>query len=278
MTDALIADPVFLVTFAAVLLGTGLIAGVLAGLLGVGGGIVIVPVLFNLFPLLGIDEAVRMHLAVGTSLATIIPTSIMSMRAHHKKGAVDWDLLKSWAPAIAVGVLVGAVLGASAKGWVLTAVFAVVAIIVSVNMAFRKEGMVVSDRLPGGFVKHAIATVIGFFSVMMGIGGGTLSVPILSAFNYPIRRAVGTASAIGLIIALPGTISFITSGLEAANLPPFSLGYANGIGFALIVPATMIAAPWGAKIAHAIEPAMLRKAFALFLFLTSARMFWSLLG
>jgi len=278
MIDSLIADPVFLITFAAVLLGTGLVAGVLAGLLGVGGGIVIVPVLFNLFPLLGIDEAVRMHLAVGTSLATIIPTSIMSMRAHHKKGAVDWDLLKSWAPAIAVGVLVGAVLGASAKGWVLTAVFAVVAIIVSVNMAFRKEGMIVSDRLPGGIIKHVIATVIGFFSVMMGIGGGTLSVPILSAFNYPIRRAVGTASAIGLIIALPGTIGFITSGLGAANLPPFSLGFANGIGFALIVPATMIAAPWGAKIAHAIEPAMLRKAFALFLFLTSARMFWSLLG
>ena len=278
MLDTLISDPVFLLTFAAVLLGTGLVAGVLAGLLGVGGGIVIVPVLFNLFPLLGIDEAVRMHLAVGTSLATIIPTSIMSMRAHHKKGAVDWALLKSWAPAIAVGVLAGTVLGAYAKGWALTAVFASVAVLVSVNMAFRKEGMTVADQLPGGIVKQAMGAVIGLFSVMMGIGGGTLSVPTLSAFNYPIRRAVGTASAIGLIIAVPGTIGFIASGMGTPNLPPFSLGYANLIGFALIVPATMTSAPWGAKIAHAIQPAMLRKAFALFLFLTSARMFWSLFG
>lgn len=278
MLENLTADPAFLVAFAAVLLGTGLAAGVLAGLLGVGGGIVIVPVLFNLFPLLGIDEAVRMHLAVGTSLATIIPTSIMSMRAHHAKGAVDWALLKSWAVAIAVGVLAGTVLGAYAKGWVLTAVFGAVAILVSVNMGLAKEGMKLSDHLPTGLAKQAIAGVIGLFSVMMGIGGGTLSVPILSAFNYPIRRAVGTASAIGLIIAVPGTIGFISSGLGAENLPPFSLGYANLVGFALIVPATMVAAPWGAKIAHAIQPALLRKAFALFLFLTSIRMFWSLLG
>ncbi len=278
MLENLIADPVFLVTFAAVLLGTGLVAGVLAGLLGVGGGIVIVPVLFNLFPLLGIDEAVRMHLAVGTSLATIIPTSIMSMRAHHGKGAVDWALFRSWAPAIALGVLAGTILGASAKGWVLTAVFGSVAILVSVNMAFRREGMIVAEHLPGGLFRQAIASVIGLFSVMMGIGGGTLSVPILSAFNYPIRRAVGTASAIGLLIALPGTIGFIVSGMDAANLPPFSFGYANLVGFALIVPATMMSAPWGAKIAHAIEPSLLRKAFALFLFLTAIRMFWSLLG
>jgi len=278
MPNILTADPVFLVLFAGVLLGTGLAAGVLAGLLGVGGGIVIVPVLFNLFPLLGIDDAVRMHLAVGTSLATIIPTSIMSMRAHHKKAAVDWSLLKSWAPAIAVGVLAGTVLGAHAKGWALTAVFATVAVLVSLNMAFRKEGMIVAERLPRGMIKQAMGAVIGLFSVMMGIGGGTLTVPTLSAFNYPIRRAVGSASAIGLIIAVPGTIGFITSGLGVANLPPFSLGYANVIGFALIVPATMTAAPWGAKIAHAIQPAILRKAFALFLFLTSARMFWSLLG
>lgn len=266
----------FLAAFAAVLLGTGLVAGVLAGLLGVGGGIVIVPVLFNLFPYLGIDESIRMHLAVGTSLATIIPTSIMSMRAHNKKGAVDWDLLKSWAVAIAVGVLVGTFLGAWAKGWVLTAVFGAVAILVSINMAFRKEGMTVADQLPGGIVRQAIAAIIGMFSVMMGIGGGTLTVPILTAVSYPIRRAVGTASAIGLIIAVPGTIGFIASGLTAANLPPYSFGYANGIGFALIVPATMLAAPWGAKIAHAIKPEWLRKAFALFLFLTALRMFYSL--
>lgn len=276
MIEGMTADPVFLAAFAAVLLGTGLAAGILAGLLGVGGGIVIVPVLFNLFPLLGIDEAVRMHLAVGTSLATIIPTSIMSMRAHHGRGAVDWDLLKSWALAIACGVVAGTVLGAWAKGSVLTAVFGTVAIVVSANMALRKEGMTVADHLPVGAARQAIAAGIGLFSVMMGIGGGTLTVPILSAFSYPIRRAVGTASAIGLIIAVPGTIGFIASGVGVSGLPPFSLGYANLIGFALIVPATMLAAPWGAKIAHTIKPDALRKAFALFLFLTALRMFWSL--
>lgn len=276
MIEGATADPVFLAAFAAVLLGTGLAAGLLAGLLGVGGGIVIVPVLFNLFPLLGIDEAVRMHLAVGTSLATIIPTSIVSMRAHHARGAVDWGLLKSWALAMACGVAAGTVLGAWAKGWVLTVVFATVAVVVSVNMALRKEGMTVADGLPTGWVRQAIGAGIGLFSVMMGIGGGTLTVPILSAVSYPIRRAVGTASAIGLIIAVPGTIGFIASGAGVVGLPPFSLGYANLIGFALIVPATMLAAPWGAKIAHAIRPEWLRKAFALFLFLTALRMFWSL--
>lgn len=277
MPENLIASPEFLLAFAGVLALAGLAAGVLAGLLGVGGGIVIVPVLFVLFPFLGIEEGLRMHLAVGTSLATIIPTSIMSMRAHHARGAVDWALLKSWAVAIAVGVLAGTALGAYANGWVLTAVFAVVAVVVAINMAFRKDGMVLAQTLPDGVARQTMGAVIGLFSVMMGIGGGTLTVPLLSAFNVPMRRAVGTASAIGLIIAVPGTLGFIVSGLDVAGLPPFSLGYANLAGFALIVPATMIAAPWGARIAHAIDPVLLRRAFALFLFLASLRMFWSLL-
>jgi len=161
------------------------------------------------------------------------------------------------------------------KGEVLTLIFAVVAILVAINMAFRKEGMVLSGALPTGIARHALALVVGTFSVVMGIGGGTLSVPILTAFNYPIRRAVGTASAIGLIIALPGSISFILSGLGNANLPPASLGYANLAGFALIVPATMLMAPVGVKLAHTINPKNLRKAFAFFLLLTSLRMFYS---
>jgi uncharacterized membrane protein YfcA len=248
------------------LLGTGVIAGLLAGLLGVGGGIVIVPVLFQMFSFLDIDPSVRMHLAVGTSLATIIPTSIVSARAHHRRGAVDIDLLKSWGPAVLIGVLIGTAIGGYVKGQVLTGVFAVVALAVAANMAFRPEGSTVSDHLPGGVWKHAIGVVIGVFSAMMGIGGGTLSVPILGAFSYPIRRAVGTAAAIGLIIGVPGAAGFVFAGL----------GYVNLIGFALIVPTTMVAAPFGAKIAHTINPGVLRKAFALFLFLTSLRMIYGL--
>ncbi len=271
------ADPQFLILFSGLLLLTGIIAGVLAGLLGVGGGIVIVPVLFNIFLFLGIDETIRMHLAVGTSLATIIPTSIMSARAHYKRGGIDVDLLKSWVPAIFLGVLAGTYFGGNARGEVLTIVFAVVALIVAANMAYRKEGMTIADALPGGIKRFLMGIGVGGFSVMMGIGGGTLTVPLLTAFNYPIRRAVGTASALGFVIGVPGAIGFILSGWNAANLPPASLGYANLIGFALIVPATMLMAPVGARIAHTINPRTLRLAFGFFLFVTSVRMFLSLI-
>lgn len=275
MIETIAADPVFFASFAAALVFTGAIAGVLAGLLGVGGGIVIVPVLFLLFPFVGVESSVLMHLAVGTSLATIIPTSIISARSHHKLGGVDFELLKSWAPLIFIGVLFGSFVGAVVKGEVLTLIFAIVAIIVAVNMAFRKEGMTLADELPTGIIRHSLGLLVGSFSVVMGIGGGTLSVPILTVFNYPIRRAVGTASAIGLIIALPGAISFILSGLGNPDLPIGSVGYANFIGFALIVPSTMLMAPIGAKIAHSINPARLRLAFSFFLLLTSLRMFYS---
>lgn len=265
-----------LLPLALAMLATGVVAGILAGLLGVGGGIVIVPVLFNLFDLLGIDPAVRMHLAVGTSLATIIPTSISSARAHHRRGSVDVELLKSWGATIFIGVLLGTAVASFVEGDVLTAVFGILALAVSYNMAFKKDGWSVTDHLPTGIVKHLIALFIGGFSAMMGIGGGTFSVPVLSACNYPIRKAVGTASAIGLIIAIPGATGFILSGLGNPDLPVGSFGYANLIGFALIVPATILSAPLGAKIAHTISTGWLRKAFAIFLFLTALRMLYSL--
>ncbi len=201
-------DAYQMASLAAASLATGVFAGVTAGLLGVGGGIVIVPVLFYAFGLLGIDENVRMHLAVGTSLATIIPTSIVSAKAHRRRDAVDIPLLKSWAPAIFCGVLAGTAIAGTVRGAVLTAVFAAVAMLVAAHMAFRPEGAHVRETLPTGWAKLATGASIGAFSAMMGIGGGTLSVPILSACNYPIRRAVGTASAIGLIIAVPGTVGF----------------------------------------------------------------------
>lgn len=273
----LLNDPGWAVAFAAGLLVAGAVAGVLAGLLGVGGGIVVVPVLFHVFTALGIPEAVKMHLAVGTSLATIIPTSIVSARAHRKRGGVDVALLRLWGPWVLLGVLGGATLANAAKGATLTAVFAVVALAVAANMAFRPEGRALAAGLPGASAQRAIAVVIGGFSALMGIGGGTLGVPVLSAFGYPIRRAVGTAAAIGLIVSVPGAAGFVWAGLGAPGLPPGSLGYVNLVGVALIVPTTMLAAPLGAHLAHSIGTAGLRKAFALFLFLTSLRMlasFW----
>jgi uncharacterized membrane protein YfcA len=264
----------WLLALAAALAGTGVLAGVMAGLLGVGGGIVIVPVLFHVFGVLGIDESVRMHMAVGTSLSTIIPTSIVSTRSHYRRGAVDIALLKAWALAIFAGVAVGTAIGGSVKGSVLTLVFAVVALAVAAHMAFRQEGHHFRDTLPTGAAKAAIGATIGCISAMMGIGGGTLTVPTLSACSYPIRRAVGTAAAIGLIISIPGTIGFTLAGLGVADRPPASFGYVSLIGFALLTPTTMLAAPWGAKLAHTIPPQALRWAFAVFLALTSARMIY----
>lgn len=275
MLDTIAADPTFYLSFAAALLVTGAIAGILAGLLGVGGGIVIVPVLFLLFPLLGVDPLVVMHLAVGTSLATIIPTSIISARSHHKRGGVDVALLKSWGPTIFIGVLIGGAFAAVVKGEVLTIIFAFIITFVAIKMIRRKEGVTLGDHLPTNYLRYVYGLIIGGFSVIMGIGGGTFSVTILTAYGYPIRRAVGTASAIGLIIALPGSITFILSGLGNPALPAGSLGYANLAGFALIVPTTMLMAPVGAKIAHTINPSILTKVFALFLLVTALRMFYS---
>lgn len=262
-------------TLVLVLATAGALAGVIAGLLGVGGGIVIVPVLYYLLPAAEVPEDLRMHVAVATSLATIIATSIVSARSHYRRGGVDVPLLTALAPSVAIGVIAGVVLGGSASGAALTAVFAVVALAVAVHMAFF-QGHALRDALPGRPWRDAIGLLIGAISVVMGIGGGTLSVPTLTLFGVPIRRAVGTAAAIGLIIAVPGAIGFAVAGWGAAGLPPGSLGYVNLIGFALVAPLSMSLAPLGAKLAHTIPRIWLSRAFALFLAITGVRMLASL--
>lgn len=273
MTDALAAlDLTHVLLFSLSLLATGAIAGFVAGLLGVGGGIVIVPVLFYVFTLLGIDEEVKMHVAVGTSLSTIIATSAMSVRAHWRRGAVDVPMLKRWSIAVFLGVVAGTMLATYVKGPVLTGVFAVVAFFVSIHMGLGKPHWRIADHLPGGIVEQAIAAMIGCVSAMMGIGGGTLSVPTLSLFGYPIHRAVGTAAAIGFVIGLPGTVGFVLGGLGVPDRPPFSFGYVSLVGLALILPTSMLLAPYGAHAAHALPKEKLKRAFALFLFITSLNM------
>lgn len=267
----------WLMSLAAALIVTGMVAGVMAGLLGVGGGIVIVPVLYHLFTLLGIDEAVRMHIAVGTSLATIVPTSIISSRSHYNKGSLNTALLKQLVPGVIIGVLIGTALTGFISGMALTSVFAVVALIVAFNMTFKKDGGYLAERLPGRFGTGLIGTSIGALSAMMGIGGGTLSVPVLSAFKTPMHTAVGTGAALGVVISIPATIGFLINGMGMEGRPPMSVGYINLIGFALIVPVTMVVAPVGARLAHRINANLLRKLFALFLGATSLRMFYSLL-
>ena len=259
------------------LLVTGIVAGVLAGLLGVGGGIVIVPVLFHMFTLLDIDPAVKMHLAVGTSLATIVPTSIMSARAHARRGSLDRALLRTLGPALLVGVFIGSLLSGVLHGGVLTAIFASVALLVAAHMAFARQDFVLADGLPRAPWRQLLGAAIGGLSTLMGIGGGTLSVPILSMLKYPIHRAVGTAAAIGVIISIPGAIALLVAGLGVPERPPGSIGYINLFGVALIVPMTTLMAPLGARLAHATDARRLKQMFALFLFLTALRMYYGLL-
>lgn len=266
---------------AALAVGLGLssiVAGLLAGLLGVGGGIVIVPVLFWLFTLTDFDDDLAMHMAVATSLATIIFTSISSMRAHHKKGAVDASLLKRWTPGIALGALTGGILARFIEPDMLTAIFGVIALAVAVNMAIPKT-LVIAESLPASrVVQVAISYVIGFFSALMGIGGGTLSVPTLSAFSFPIHRAVGTAAAFGLVIALPAVAGFIYAGWDVPDRPPFSLGYVNLAAALIILPFTTFFAPYGARLAHSLDARWVKRAFAIFLAITAVRMLLSAFG
>lgn len=268
----------FLVLFVTGLLATGAISGVLAGLLGVGGGIVVVPVLFLLTGFLGFPAELAMPMAVGTSLATIIPTSVSSARAHHKRGSMDADLLKIWAPFVFFGALLGGVLASFVSGAFLTLFFGGVALVVAINLALPKT-VVVADDLPrGAIARSAVPAGIGLFSALMGIGGGTLSVPILSAFSYPVHRAIGTAAAMGLVIAVPAVCGFIWAGWSVEGRPPWSLGYVNIPAAVLIFATSVFAAPLGSRLAHAMDAGPLKRVFALFLFVTSVRMLWQALG
>lgn len=253
----------------------GCVAGIVAGLLGVGGGIVIVPVLFETLPFLGVPEGLRMHIAVGTSLAIIIPTSISSARAHYRRDAVDVGILKGLAPAVFLGVLTGTLVAAAAAGIALTLVFATIALLVAANMLLRPEGARLADQLPGRIGQTALGLFIGGVSVIMGIGGGTVGVPLLSLFNVPIHRAVATASVFGLIISIPGAIGFILSGWSHTSISDGYFGYVYLIGAAMIAPISTALAPIGARIAHALSPRLLRGAFGLFLLFTAIRMYSS---
>ena len=266
-------DASHMVLLASLLLAAGAIAGVTAGLLGVGGGIVLVPVLWNLFTALGVDESIRMHIAVGTSLATIIATSASSVRAHHRRGAVDFAFLRSWGPWIFVGVLAGTALAGYVRGPVLTLVFASVALVVALYMGLARPDWRIVERLPVGAPKALLAAVVGAVSAMMGIGGGTLSVPILSLCGYPMHRAVGTAAAVGFIIGIPGAIGFVVAGWDQPDLPPLSAGYVSLLGFALIFPTSTLLAPYGARLAHRLNTRHLKRVFAVFLGFTALRMF-----
>jgi len=254
------------------MLATGCVAGVLAGLFGIGGGIVIVPVLEGVLGLLGVEPAIRMHVAVATSLATIIPTSISSARAHHRRHSVDVGIVKRWAVFVLTGALLGAWIASQVHSRVLAIVFATLALLVAIKMTLFPDSRNVTEDIPRRPWVPIIPVAIGGFSSMMGIGGGTFSVMTLTLFNQPVHRAVGTAALFGLVISLPGTIGFILTGLDDPRVPAGSLGYVSLPGLALIAPTTVLAAPLGARIAHSFSERKLTVAFGLFLVIASARL------
>ena len=256
------------------LLCVGAIAGILAGLLGVGGGIVIVPVLYFLTEagILDVPDEHRVHFAVATSLATIIPTSISSSLTHLRKNSVDLDLFRSWAPFIFAGAMAGGFAAAGFDANLLSAVFGVVALVVALNM-LNPRPVSLADAPPNRWVgRAAVAAPIGACSAMMGIGGGTLTVPVLSLLSFPTHRAVGTAALFGLVIAVPGVVGYALAGQNLPGLLPGSVGYVNLPAAIAISAVSIFTAPLGAKIAHRLNARKLRIVFAVFLGLSAVKM------
>lgn len=266
LSHAFVLIPLFIVL--------GITAGFMAGLLGVGGGIILVPGLYFLFKTLGYAPEILMHLAVGTSLAIIIPTGLSSARAHYKRGAVRVDLIKHIGPGIILGVLLGTNLAAELSGQTLKMVFAAAlflfAILMQIPPRVREDGSH-SIRQPMGTVGGMI---VGTISSLMGIGGATLNVPFMTLNGVAIHNAVATSSALGPFIALPGAIGFAVIGWDATNLPPLSLGYINLLAVVVIAPLGAIAAPWGARATHAVSVTMLRRIFSVFIVIVAIKMLW----
>lgn len=264
--------PAEILPLIAALAASAILAGLLAGLLGVGGGIVLVPVLFWILSVTAFPPDITMHMAVATSLATIVFTSVTSARSHDRRGAVDRGLLRLWGPGIVAGAFAGGVAAKFIDAGGLKAVFGVVSLVVAANLATPRT-LVIAPALPAARAPNwAMAAVTGLFSALMGIGGGTLSVPLLAAFSVDIRRAVGTAAAFGFLIAVPATLGFVISGWGAPGRPPLSVGYVNLAAAAVILPFSTGAAPLGARLGHRVDPLWIRRVFAVFLFITAIRM------
>jgi uncharacterized membrane protein YfcA len=241
-------------------------AGFAAGIFGIGGGFVVVPALFLVLPLLGGTHDAIAHVAIGTSAATIIVTSIRSLMAHAKRGAVEFEVLKTWAPWIVLGDGIGVMLAGHVDGRVLTMIFAFGVFLMSLNFLLPKiGGKVISDEMPSGFVRVGIAGGLGTFSSLLGIGGGTIAIMVMTLCGRSIHRAIATASGIGTLIAIPSAIGFAIIGLKEAGLPWGSLGYVNVPAALAISSMSMLTAPLGVAAAHSLRPDILKRVFGVYL-------------
>lgn len=264
---------------AVALLAAGAVTGLLAGVFGVGGGAVAVPILYELFRLVGVPDEVRMPLCVGTSLAIIIPTSIRSFNAHRAKGAVDMSILRVWAVPVVVGVIIGSFVARYAPADLFKAVFVLVAGVSAVRLLFGKDTWRFGLDMPARPIMIAYGWLIGVLSALMGIGGGQLSNIFMTFYNRPIHQAIATSSGLGVLISIPGAIGYIYAGWPRAAefpdvvalQPPLAIGYISLIGLALFVPTSTWMAPIGARLAHTLSKRRLEVAFGIFLLLVCAR-------
>lgn len=262
---------------AVAVIGAGIVTGLLAGLLGVGGAAITVPVLYEVFRYLEVPDEVRMQLCVGTSLAVIVPVSLRSYFAHRAKAAVLGDVLKLWIAPVVLGVVCGAGIAFFAPGALFKIVFVVVGALIGTKLVLGREDWRLGEDLPGKPVTLAVGYVIGLLSSLMGIAGGSLSTLFLTLYGKSIHVAVATSSGLGIWIALPGAIGYMIAGWPQMHLlPPFSIGYVSLIGLALFAPASVLAAPFGARFAHNLSRRKLEIAFAVFLFAASLRFLISL--
>jgi len=263
---------------AAALLASGAIAGMLAGLFGIGGGGILVPILYELFRGAGIRETVCMQLAVGTSLAIIIPTAYRSFRAHYLRGAVDMHVVRTLGPAVAAGVVAGIAVAQFASGGAMKAMFAASSLAMAAKLLAGRDRWLLGTELPGNPIDALVGLAIGAISTLIGIGGGVYVSAYMTLYRRPIHQAVATSSAFGPIIAIPAVAGYIWAGRAAEGLPPGSLGYVSLLGAALVAPVSVLAAPIGVRIAHGISRRKLEVAFALTLTAFGGRLIYTLLG
>lgn len=259
------------------LLAGGLVMGTLAGLLGIGGGGILVPILYEAFGVIGVDEAIRMHMCIGTSLAVIIPTSLRSFRAHYKRGAVDMDVVRSMAVPVVLGVGIGSLIVSVVDADMLTAIWITCAGLMAIKFFFGRETWRLGDHLPGQPFRTFFGLFIGTIATLMSIGGAAFITAWMTLYNRPINQAIATSSGFGPMVAVPGTIGFIWAGWNAPGLPPGSLGYVSLLGAAVIIPASVLAAPFGVRMAHGIPRRWLELAFAFFLTAISVRLLLTLI-
>jgi uncharacterized membrane protein YfcA len=271
-------DTMLLLQMLVMLLVIGGFAGVLAGLLGVGGGIVLVPSFFYAFRTLGYDGPQLMQICLATSLATIIVTSLRSVSGHHKKGAVDWGILRTWAPGIALGAVIGVFVAASLKSNTLQGIFGILGVTVGLYMGLGRAHWRLGPQMPVGATRALMSPGLGFLSVLMGIGGGSFGVPVMSLYGIPIHRAVATAAGFGLAIAAPSVVGFLFLEIAPENRPPLTFGAVNLVAFGTVIAMTLVTTPLGVRLAHSMDAKPLKRIFAVFLTIVALNMLRKSLG